>query len=155
MAESRRQLLIVANTPSANTESLASATESGGKQIEGIEVRRLQPLSATAADIFACSAIIIGTTENFGYMSGQIKDFFERIYYPCLPKTEALPWALYVRAGKDGAGTIRGVQSIVSGMRWRQMRPPLLLQGDYKEEFIEECKGLGELAAAGLEAGIF
>ena len=44
---------------------------------------------------------------------------------------------------------------IVSGMSWRQMRPPLLLQGDYKEEFIEECKDLGELAAAGLEAGIF
>ena len=58
-------------------------------------------------DVLTANAVIIGTTENFGYMSGLIKDFFERIYYPCLEKTQALPWALYVRAGKDGAGALR------------------------------------------------
>ena len=60
-------------------------------------------------DVLTANAVIIGTTENFGYMSGLIKDFFERIYYPCLEKTQALPWALYVRAGKDGAGALRAV----------------------------------------------
>ena len=148
-------LLIIANTPSANTLKLAQAVESGAQEIEEIITRRLLPLAATAEDILTARAVIIGTTENFGAMSGQIKDFFERIYYPCLDKTNALPCALYVRAGKDGTGTLRGVQSIVSGLRWRQMQPPLLMRGDYQDSFISDCKNLGATIAAGLSVGIF
>ena len=148
-------LLIVANTPSAHTLTLAQATENGARTAGETKVRRLEPLSATADDVLSARAVIIGTTENFGAMSGQIKDFFERVYYPCLEKTQALPWALYVRAGKDGAGTLRGVQSIAAGLRWRLMTPPLLLQGEYKEDFAAQCENLGATAAAGLAAGIF
>ena len=148
-------LLIIANTPSANTLKLAQAVESGAQEIEEIITRRLLPLAATAEDILTARAVIIGTTENFGAMSGQIKDFFERIYYPCLDKTNALPCALYVRAGKDGTGTLRGVQSIISGLRWRQMQPPLLMRGDYQDSFIGDCKNLGATIAAGLSVGIF
>lgn len=148
-------LLIVANTPSANTMRLAQAVAAGAQQAGEIPVRQLSPAAAGAAEILAARAVIIGTTENFGYMSGQIKDFFERIYYPCLEKTQALPWALYVRAGKDGAGALRGVQAIVGGLRWRQLQPPLLLQGEYQEAFVKKCEALGATIAAGLTAGIF
>ena len=151
----KKRLLIVANTPSANTEALARAVEEGAKQGGGAEARRLAPLSAGAEDVLSAAAIIVGTTENFGYMSGQVKDFFERIYYPCLERTAAMPWALYVRAGKDGAGTLRAIQSIASGLRWRPMRPPLLLQGKHQESFIQECHSLGETTAAALAADIF
>ena len=123
--------------------------------MEGTRVRQLPPLSAAAADVLAARLLLLGTTENFGYMSGQMKDFFERIYYPCLEKTEGQPWLLYVRAGRDGTGTLRAVQSIAAGLRWRLVQPPLLLQGAHQESFIEECKTLGQTAAAGLSAGIF
>ncbi|MGI9307229.1 MAG: flavodoxin family protein [Gammaproteobacteria bacterium] len=149
-----RPLLLVANTPSANTALLAKSVAEGAAESE-IAQRSLSPPDAAAEDVLAARAIIIGTTENFGYMSGQIKDFFERIYYPCMEKTHALPWALYVRAGKDGAGTLRAVQSIVSGMRWRQMQPPLLLKGEWQESFPAQCKELGATIAAGIAAGIY
>ena len=152
---SRSRLLIVANAPSPNTAKLAQATMAGAAEVAEIGARFLPPLSASAADVLAAQAIIIGTTENFGYMSGQIKDFFERIYYPCLEKTNAMPWALYVRADKDGAGTLRGVQSIAAGMRWRIMQKPLLLQGEWQENFPEECRALGKTVAAALAAGLF
>ncbi|MBE8158494.1 MAG: flavodoxin family protein [Betaproteobacteria bacterium] len=148
------RLLIVANTPSANTEKLARAVQKGAAE-HGAAAALLSPPEAGADDVLAAAAIIVGTTENFGYMSGQIKDFFERIYYPCLEKTRALPWALYVRAGKDGAGTLRAVQSITAGLRWRQMQPPLLLRGEWRDSFAEECETLGAAVAAGLAAGIF
>ena len=154
-AAERPRLLIVANTPSANTGRLAQAAEDGAREIPEIAARRLTPAEADAKDVLAARAVIIGTTENFGAMSGQIKDFFERIYYPCLEKTRALPWALYVRAGKDGAGTLRGVQSIADGLRWRRMQEPLLLRGAWRDSFAEECKTLGATVAAGLAAGIF
>ncbi|WOV90802.1 MAG: hypothetical protein R1F54_09795 [Candidatus Zeuxoniibacter abyssi] len=112
-------------------------------------------MAAGVQDVLTANAVIIGTTENFGYMSGLIKDFFERIYYPCLEKTQALPWALYVRAGKDGAGALRAVCAIAVGLKWRAVQEPLLLHGNHKPEFIGQCETLGSTMAAGLEAGLF
>ena len=153
MAPARR-LLIVANTPSENTARLARAAQKGAAA-HGAPPLLFSPPDAGADDVLSARAVIVGTTENFGAMSGQIKDFFERIYYPCLEKTRAMPWALYVRAGKDGAGTLRGVQSVAAGLRWRLMLPPLLLRGEWRDAFAEECENLGAAAAAGLEAGIY
>ena len=45
-------------------------------------------------------AVLIGTTENFGYMSGLVKDFFERIYYSCEGELQGLPYAVYIAPGE-------------------------------------------------------
>ena len=152
-----KRLLIVANQPSGNTQRLSEAVVRGAsdERIEGVEILFRDPLSAHADDVLACDGIIIGTTENFGYMSGLIKDFFERIYYPCLEKTEGLPYALYVRAGNDGSGAENAVERIVTGLRWSAIAPALVLKGDYQTHFEDDCEELGMLMAAGLEAGVF
>ena len=152
-----RRLLIVANCPSRNTRSLAEAVVRGASDpaIQDIEVCFREPLEAAAQDVLDCKGIVIGTTENFAGMSGLIKDFFERIYYPCLEETQGLPYALYVRAGNDGSGTRAAVERIVTGLRWSPIQPCLILQGDYRESFETECQELGMLMAAGLESGIF
>ena len=152
-----KRLLIVANQPSSNTQRLSEAMVRGASdhRIEGVEILFRDPLSAQVDDVLDCDGIIIGTTENFGYMSGLIKDFFERIYYPCLEKTEGLPYALYVRAGNDGTGAQNAVERIVTGLRWSAIQPCLLLRGDYQTRFEDDCEELGMLMAAGLEAGVF
>ncbi len=83
MADSKH-LLIVAHNPSPNTQKLVDATLRGAthEDIDGVEVRFVPPLQAVADDVLWADAIILGTTENFGYMSGALKDFFDRIYYP-------------------------------------------------------------------------
>jgi len=149
-----KPLLLVANTPSNNTLILRNAVQKGVAE-SGYRIMVKPPLEATAADVLDCSGIIIGTTENFGYMSGQIKDFFERIYYPSLEKTEALPWALYVKAGLDGTGTINSVERIVTGLKWKAVQEPLLLHGNFRDEFLKECETLGAGMAEGLKLGIF
>ena len=93
--------------------------------------------------------------QNFGYMSGAIKDFFERIYYPCLDKTEGLPYALFIRAGNDGLGAKTSIERIIKGLAWRAVQEPLICSGDYQESFHGLCEELGMTMAAGLEAGIF
>lgn len=151
-----KKLLIVANTPSPNTTRLANAVYRGASvaEIENVCSSLLSPFETAHLEVLASDAIILGTTENLGYMSGALKDFFDRIYYPCLEKTQGLPCALYIRAGHDGTGTRRAVESIVTGLRWRWICPPLTLRGDFQETFIDQCEELGTLVAASLDIGI-
>lgn len=155
MAE--KNLLIVAHAPSTNTERLRDALMAGAQhdEIEGVAVQCLSPFDAGPADVKAAQAIILATTENLGYMSGALKDFFDRIYYPCLEETQGLPYALVIRAGHDGTGTRRGVETIVTGLRWRAVQEPLICRGEFQEDFVNQCAELGAAVAAGLEAGIF
>ena len=152
----RKRLLIVAHAPSPNTKALLEAVVRGvaSAETESVEAEVLTPFQAGPDDVLAAQAIVLGTPENLGYMSGALKDFFDRIYYPCLERTQARPYALFVRAGHDGTGTVRGVTTIVTGLRWRAVREPLVCRGPFQGEFVTRCEELGALMAAGLDAGI-
>jgi len=152
----KKKLLIVSHAPSLNTRTLRDAVAQGAghEDIENVEVTVLAPLEAGPDDVLACDAIILGTTENLGYMSGALKDFFDRSYYPCLEKTQGLPFAYYIRAGHDGTGTRRAVESITTGLKWRLVQEPLICRGEFQEEFVDQCEKLGLSMAASLEAGI-
>ncbi|MBW5802075.1 flavodoxin family protein [Halomonas elongata] len=151
-----KRLLIVAHAPSDNTRRLRDAADRGARHpdVEGVEVITRPPLEAGPEDILACDAILLGTTENLGYMSGALKDFFDRSYYPVLEKQQGLPCALYIRAGRDGTGTRRAVESIVTGLGWRWVQEPLTLRGEWQDDFEARVEELALTLAAGLEAGI-
>jgi NAD(P)H-dependent FMN reductase len=153
----RKTLVVIANTPSPNTLALRDAVLRGARspEMEGVEARALDPLAAGPEDVLAAGAVILGTTENLGYMSGALKDFFDRSYYPCLERTQGLSCAVYIRAGHDGTGTRRALDTILTGLRWRQVQEPLVLRGPFQDGFAGRCEELGTLMAAGLEAGVF
>lgn len=152
----RKRLLIVAHAPSANTRAMLAAVMRGasGPDIDAVTVQAIAPLAAGAEAVQAANAIILGTPENLGTMSGALKDFFDRIYYPCLEHTQGLPYALYIRAGHDGTGTRRAVQTIVTGLRWRAVREPLVCRGPWRDSFLPQCEELGAVMAASLDAGV-
>ena len=140
-----RRLLVVSHAPSTNTQRMTDAVIRGASHadLECVMVDCLAPLTAVADDVLASDAVILGTTENFGYMSGALKDFFDRIYYPCLEKTEGLPYALFVKGGNDGTGAQDSVERIVTGLRWRAVQPPLVLSGDFDDTWLALCEDLG------------
>ena len=150
-------LLIVANCPSENTRKLQQAACAGARHgdIRGVETRVFEPPDAGPDEVLWADGIILGTTENFGYMSGLIKDVLERIYYPCLEKTEGLPAAVYVKGGLDGQGAKTSVERILTGLKWKLVQPTLVLKGQYTNAFQTECEQLGMVMAAGLESRIF
>ena len=153
----KKRLLVVAHAPSDNTRKLVDALLRGAANpdIENVDTRWVAPLQATPEDVLQADGIILGTTENLGYMSGALKDFFDRCYYPVLEEKQGLPCALYIRAGMDGTGTRRAVESIITGLRWTWARDPLVLRGEWRDSFIEEAEELGLYMAAGLDSGIF
>jgi len=154
---SSKTLLIVAHAPSDNTRALVDAVLRGARHgdIEDVEINCKPPLEAGPEDVLSADAIILGTTENLGYMSGALKDFFDRSYYPVLEEKQGLPCALYIRAGMDGTGTRRAVESIVTGLRWNWVQSPLTFKGDWQDSFLQQAEELGLYMAAGLDNSVF
>lgn len=154
--ESNRCLLVVAHDPSPNTRRMVKAVMRGAshEDIESVDARHVRPLEAGPDDVLACDAVILGTTENLGYMSGALKDFFDRTYYQVIEQTEGLPYALYVRAGMDGTGTRRAVESICTGLAWKPVQDPLICRGEWQDEFLQQCEELGMYMAASLDSHI-
>lgn len=123
--------------------------------IDGVEVRVKTALDATADDLLWADGFILGTPENFGYMSGAMKYFLDRVFYPCEGKINGRPWAMFVRAGNDGSGAISSVRRILTGLAVREVQEPVLIAGAFDEARLAECEELGLTVAAGLEAGVF
>lgn len=151
-----KRLLIVAHTPSPNTQRLVAAILHGAQHpdIDTVDVVHKPAFEAGPDDIRACDAIILFTTENLGYMSGALKDFFDRSYYPVLEEKQGLPCAIVIRAGHDGTGTRRALESILTGLRWQMAQQPLMLRGEWQEEFVAQAQEMGMYVAAGLDAGV-
>ena len=136
---------------------MADAVIAGAKSsdVDGVEVRVRSALEATADDLLWCDGFLLGTPENFGYMSGAMKYFLDRAYYPCEGKVNGKPFALFVRAGNDGSGAISSMRRILSGLAVREIQAPVLIAGEFDAARLAECEELGLTLAAGLEAGVF
>lgn len=159
MRPKNKSLLIVAHTPSPNTVAMAQALLDGANDgaVENIDSTLCSPFDCDSELVLSSDAIILFTTENFGYMSGALKDFFERTYYACLdePKrNDAKPFALVIKAGFDGTGTDISVNKITKGLNWKAAQAAHIFKGEFNIEFIQQCRELGLTMAASLETGI-
>jgi multimeric flavodoxin WrbA len=152
-----KHLLIVFHSQTGHTETLASAIAKGALDdaVVGIEVRLRRAAAASVADLLWADALILGTPENFGYMSGGMKDFLDRVYYPCEGLREGLPYAIVISAGNDGSGAVTAIQRIARGFPFKEMHPPIIIKGPPTPAAINDCSELGLAVAAGLELGVY
>lgn len=154
-----KTLLIVAHTPSANTRLLVdSMLQAAKNELEenntSLQIIHKPALDAEVEDVLKADAIILMTPENLGYMSGGMKDFFDRVYYPCLEVKQGLPVAAVIRAGHDGTGTKRALETITTGLRWRWVQEPMMLTGDWTPNFIPQVQELAQAITVALQEGI-
>ncbi len=124
-------------------------------EVDGVETRMLRAGDAGPDDLVWADAVIFGTPENFGYMSGAMKDFLDRTYYPCEGKVESLPYAVFISAGNDGRGALASLQRIAKGYPLRAVQEPIIARGDTTDAVLAACEELGMAMAAGLEMGVF
>ena len=153
----RKRLLIVYHSQSGTTTKMADAVICGAQSpdIAKVDVRVRTALEATADDLLWCDGFILGTPENFGYMSGAMKYFLDRSFYECVDRIDGRAYALFVRAGNDGTGAIASLRRILKGLAVREVQEPVLFAGKFDAERLVECEELGMALAAGLEAGVF
>ncbi len=152
-----KHLLIVYHSQTGNNARLAQAVLRGAQQEVEVEVRLLRAFDAGIADLLWADAVIFGSPENFGYLSGGLTDFFARTYYPYLDQTasQGLPYAMFSSTGNDGAGALRQLRRIVTGYRMREVAEPIIVLGEITDADVQRCEDLGLAVAAGVALGIF
>jgi multimeric flavodoxin WrbA len=149
------RLLVVYHSQGGQTARLADAVLRGAQAETSVETICKRAFDTTIDDLLGCQGLIIGTPENFGYMSGAIKDFFDRTYYPAEGKTVGLPYALFISAGNDGSGAVREIGRIATGYGWKLVAEPVIVQKIVDEQILQACAALGESLATGIGLGIF
>src|SRR5512141_2897390 len=145
-----KTLLIVYHNGGVKAAQMAAAVERGARSEGSVSVVVKRCADAGPEDVLAADGLILGTPENFGYMSGMMKDFLERVFYACEGKVNGRPYALFVGAGLDGSGAVSSIQRIVTGLRLKQVHDPIIGLKELKPEVLASCEELGAAFAAGL-----
>ena len=146
---------------------MAAEAHAGAADEAGVEVRILPADQATAGDLLDADAFLFACPENLAALSGEMKAFFDRAYYPVLGRIEGRPYALMVCAGSDGSNAVRQAQRIATGWRLRQIAEPIIVctHAQTPEAILapktieasdrQRCRELGQALAAGLALGVF
>ena len=171
-AEPPRVLLVVWTSTTGGTRQMVDAAAHGAHQVlehstDNVEVRVRHALDAVVQDVLDAAAVLIATPEHLGSMAGQMKMFFDKVYYPCLDRVAGRVWAPMVCAGTDGQGTVRQLQRIATGLRLRAVGEPLIIlthahsaqdilaPKSIAAAELEKCAALGGVLAAGLASGLY
>lgn len=147
---------------------VAGANDEDVQEGDGVEVVVRPALEATAEDVLAADGYVLGTTANFGYMSGALKHFFDSTFLAvggaldpsgapeasASPDTTAgRPYGLWLHGRYDLTGAERSVRSIVGALGWRQGYDVLGVLGAVDDAALEDAYALGATIAALLADG--
>lgn len=165
MPDPRPRLLIVYHSRTGGTEQMARAAFSGA---EGEVDTVLQRAAETGPkDLLSAAGYLFAAPENLAALSGEMKEFFDRCYYPVLGRLEGRPYAQMICAGSDGENAARQTARIATGWRLKEVQPPLIIctHAQTEEDILapktigaadlETCRELGAALGAGLAMGVF
>lgn len=150
-----KHLLMVWHSQSGHTAQLCASAAAGIRDETAIELRQCTASQAGADDLLWAHALLLATPENFGYMSGALKDFFDRTYETVGERTRGLPYALMISCDNDGRGAVAAVERIASGYGWRRVADALICRGGPDAQALMQAHELGSALAAGLVMGLF
>jgi multimeric flavodoxin WrbA len=149
------KILIIYHSQTGNTKKMAEAVGEGARAVEGVEVILKKAADATLEDLLTADGLVVGTPENFGYMSGMLKDFFDRTYQGALEKVFRKPFVVFISAGNDGSGALRAIERIALGYKFKTVFEPVIAKGKITEEILEKCRELGGTIAGGCQMRIY
>ena len=162
-----KTLLIVYHSLTGGTRQMAEAAAAGAATEPNIKTRLQTAQQTQPADVLAADAYIFATPENLAAISGLMKDFFDRCYYPVLDRINGRPYATLICAGSDGQNALRQLTRITTGWRLKQVADPIitLTHAQTPETILApktipptaltRCQETGTAIAIGLSMGIF
>ena len=136
---------------------MAERIAAGVESIAGVEAVLKKAAEADLRHLLECEGLVIGSPEYFGYMSGMIKDFFDRTYEQARGRSEIFrkPYAVFISAGNDGSNALNYIERIGIGYQFKKVHEPVVAVGDVTPEVLAKCEELGKTIALGCREGIY
>lgn len=150
-----KSLLIVYHSQSGASAQLARAVWRGAQTQEDVEACVLRVWDAGVRNLQRADGLLLVAAENSGALSGGMKDFLDRTFYPAIARELVLPYTFLASAGNDGRGAVKQLQRIMSGFPFPVAAEPLIMRGEVTAAHLRDSKELGAAFAAGLAMGIF
>lgn len=162
-----KTLLVVFHSRTGGARAMAAAAAEGARGEAETATRLLPAAGAGPDDLLAADGYVFAAPENLAALSGVMKDFFDRTYYPVLDRIEGRPYASLICAGSDGTNAVRQVARIATGWRLKAVADPLIVctHAQTPEAILApktigaadltRCREIGATLAAGLAMGIF
>jgi multimeric flavodoxin WrbA len=162
-----KKLLIVFHSKTGGTYQMAQAAASGAASEPEVQINLIHTAEAGPDEMLQADAYIFATPENLAMMSGMMKDFFDRTYYPVLNRVVGRPYATLICAGSDGENAARQIERIATGWRLKKIAEPvivctyaqtpeaILAQKEIGAHDLQRCEEIGATLAAGLALGIY
>lgn len=154
-----KRLVVLSHSRTGSTARLLAAALDGIGEAGGeVDVVALDVADAGLDDVLAADALLLLTPARFGAAAGLTKDLFERIYpwFELVPQVRpGLPWTMVAKGASDPTGAVRDIERIATGLRWKQVLPPLVVTGDVRAEHLDAAHELAATLAAGLDGGIW
>jgi multimeric flavodoxin WrbA len=141
------KVLIVYHTLSGNTEKMAKAFAEGANSVQGTEVVIKKALDATLEDLLGCDAIAFGSADYFSYISGALKDFFDRTYYPSQGKVTEKPYAAFATGGRGGEKALEVLDRICGSFKFKKAVEGVAVAGAPSPEVLAKCNEAGKKLA--------
>jgi multimeric flavodoxin WrbA len=160
-------IVIVWHSRTGAAQAMAQAAWAGASAVAGAGARLVAAEAAGPPDVLAAAACLFVCPENLGSMSGEMKAFFDRCYYPLLGRIEGRGFATAIAAGNAGQGAEAQIERIVAGWRLRRVVPSLIVRTGAEtpaaiaapkvlsRNDLQGCHDLGQSLALGVELGIF
>jgi multimeric flavodoxin WrbA len=141
------RVLIVYHSQSGNTEEMAQAVAEGARSVERTEVTLKRAFDATAQDLIRCDAVAFGTSTNFAYISGGLKDFFDRTLIQCQDKTTDKPYCTFTSSGMGKRKALDVLDGICSAYKLRKSGEGIMAPGKATPEILAELREMGKRLA--------
>ena len=143
-------VLLVHHSPSEATNQIAEAALAGLRlpELGEIDVVVRPALEASAADVLAADAYVLGTTANFGYISGALKHFFDTTYNEVRSPSAGRPFSYWIHGGYDTTGAERAMKQITTGLGWSLAFDPLTVTGEVTDDHLKKATELAATVAA-------
>lgn len=162
-----KSLLIVYHSRTGGSRQMVQAAEAAARDGGEARVRILEATEAGPDHLLEADGYLFVCPENLAAISGEMKAFFDRAYYPVLGRLEGRPYALMVCAGSDGENAVRQMARIATGWRLKAVADPIIVcthaqtpeailaEKQIAQAELARCGELGAALAAGLAMGIY
>jgi len=162
-----KTLLVVWHSRTGAARAMAEAAADGARSERDVLTRLVRAAETQAADLLGAHAFVFACPENLAAMSGEMKEFFDRCYYPCLDRLNGRAYVALIAAGSDGEGAARQLSRIATGWRLRptaetlivcthaQSPEAILAEKHLPVQTLDKCAELGAALAEGLAMGMF